>query len=709
MREEILSLLKNSDKALTVYEIQDFLGVNTVEGTAEVIQILHELEEEVVIYHTNKDKYMILGNSHLRKGVMRANKKGFGFVEVDMMDDDIYVSQDNMNGAIHDDIVLVEITSKMTLDRLEGRVLKIIKRQVERYIGEITFDKKGKGHITLDDSKIKLNIEIPKDKSLNAVDGHKVVVELGRRINKNTKYEGKVVEIIGHKNDPGVDILSIIYKYNINVDFPDDVKEEVSTMPMEVSKEELVGRRDLRDMEIFTIDGDDTKDIDDAISIEKLDNGNYKLGVHIADVSYYVKEGSPLDNEAMERGTSVYLVDRVIPMLPHQLSNGICSLNPNVNRLALSCVMKINNKGEVLDYRIFESVICSKKQMTYNNVNKILEENTIPEGYEKFADNLKLMKELSDILRSKMVRRGYLEFDSPEAKILVNEKCEPIDIVLRSQRTGEKLIENFMIVANETVAGFVEDMDLPGIYRVHDKPNPEKLKTFIRFLSLKGYSFNMDVNKIKNYSYQKMLEMFKDKEEGSILSSLAIQTMAKAKYSNVNIGHFGLGSKRYSHFTSPIRRYPDLTLHRLVKDYLRKYSTKTISKWEKLLPVIADHSSIKEQDSINCERDVEKMKKAQYMEGHIGEVFKGVVSGVCEFGIFVQLENTVEGLVKVEDIKGDYYVYDKELGIMVGKNSKNRYMFGDVVTVEVINASRETSMVDFKIVKDVDYGEKKKK
>ena len=485
--------------------------------------------------------------------------------------------------------------------------------------------------------------------------------------------------------------------------------KEVNSLPSEVLVRDLSGRIDLRRELIFTIDGDDTKDIDDAVSLKKLDNGLYELGVHIADVSYYVKQDGEIDKDAFKRGTSVYLVDRVIPMLPHQLSNGICSLNPNTNRLALSCVMKINNKGEVVDYRIFESVICSKKQMTYNNVNKILEENTVPEGYEDFADNLKLMKELSDILRSKMVRRGYLEFDSPEAKILVNEKCEPIDIVLRSQRTGEKLIENFMIVANETVAGFVEDMDLPGIYRVHDKPNPEKLKTFIRFLSLKGYSFNMDVNKIKNYSYQKMLDMFKDKEEGSILSSLAIQTMAKAKYSNVNIGHFGLGSKRYSHFTSPIRRYPDLTLHRLVKDYLRKYSTKTISKWEKLLPVIADHSSIKEQDSINCERDVEKMKKAQYMEGHIGEVFKGVVSGVCEFGIFVQLENTVEGLVKVEDIKGDYYVYDKELGIMVGKNSKNRYMFGDVVTVEVINASRETSMVDFKIVKDVDYGEKKKK
>ena len=706
MKEIVIEKLKENT-SLTIMEINDLLGLTTIEEYQSLENTLDSLVSDGILYYSDKKKkYLLLENSHLVKGNLILNDKGFGFIDIGKDSKDVYVSRDNINGAMDGDLVLFEYLNK-DMNRPEGKIIKVIKRNYVPLVGEVI--RIDNDYFVKPDKKSG-NIYIPRDNLNGAVEGHKVVVEPL----KDGKRIGKIIKIIGHKNDVGVDILSFVYEYNFSPSFPDEVIEELDSIPSylteeEINKELSSGRRDIRDREIFTIDGSDTKDIDDAISLSMTDDGKYLLGVHIADVSYYVKEGTKLDDEAYFRGTSVYLVDRVLPMLPHKLSNGICSLNPNVNRLALSCVMKINNKGEVVDYRIFESVICSKKQMTYNNVNKILEENTIPEGYEDFADNLKLMKELSDILRSKMVRRGYLEFDSPEAKILVNEKCEPIDIVLRSQRTGEKLIENFMIVANETVAGFVEDMDLPGIYRVHDKPNPEKLKTFIRFLSLKGYSFNMDVNKIKNYSYQKMLDMFKDKEEGSILSSLAIQTMAKAKYSNVNIGHFGLGSKRYSHFTSPIRRYPDLTLHRLVKDYLRKYSTKTISKWEKLLPVIADHSSIKEQDSINCERDVEKMKKAQYMEGHIGEVFKGVVSGVCEFGIFVQLENTVEGLVKVEDIKGDYYVYDKELGIMVGKNSKNRYMFGDVVTVEVINASRETSMVDFKIVKDVDYGEKKKK
>ena len=384
MWDNIINILKNSDKALTIYELQELLEIKTVGDTAQLMEELRKLEEDVIIYHSNKDKYMLLENSHLRKGIMRANKKGFGFVEIENMEDDIYISQENMNGAIHDDIVLVEITSKMNLDRLEGRILKVLKRQVDRYIGEINFDDKGMGHITLDDSKIKLNIQVPKDKSLNAVDGHKVVVELVKKLNNNVKYEGRVVDIIGHKNDPGVDILSIIYKYNINIEFPDDVKEEVSSMPMEVSASEYNGRKDLRDVEIFTIDGDDTKDIDDAISIEKMANGHFKLGVHIADVSYYVKEGSPLDNEAMERGTSVYLVDRVIPMLPHELSNGICSLNPNVDRLAISCVMEFDGTGRQINYEIFPSVIRSRIQMTYKKVNSILEKNVIPEGYEQY-------------------------------------------------------------------------------------------------------------------------------------------------------------------------------------------------------------------------------------------------------------------------------------------------------------------------------------
>ena len=440
MRDDIINILKNSDKALDIYELQNLLGVKEVNDIKLLNEELQKLEDEVIVYHSHKDKYMLLEDSHLRKGLMRVNKKGFGFVEIENMEDDVYISQDNMNGAIHDDIVLVEITSKMTLDRLEGRILKVIKRQVKKYIGEINFDDKGLGHITLDDEKVKLNIQIPKDKALNAVDGHKVVVELEKKLNNNLKYEGKVVEIIGHKNDPGVDILSIIYKYNINVDFPDDVKEEVKSIPMEVKEDEIKGRRDLRDVEIFTIDGDDTKDIDDAISIKKLSNGHYELGVHIADVSYYVKEGSPLDNEAMDRGTSVYLVDRVIPMLPHELSNGICSLNPNVDRLAISCVMEFDGAGKQLKYEIFPSVIRSRIQMTYKKVNSILEDNIVPEGYEKFEKSLRLMEELAEILRKAKVKRGYIDFEVDEAKILVDENCKPLEVVLRDRGKGENLI-----------------------------------------------------------------------------------------------------------------------------------------------------------------------------------------------------------------------------------------------------------------------------
>ena len=703
MREEILNLLKNSDKALTVYEIQDFLGVNTVEGTAEVIQVLHELEEEVVIYHTNKDKYMILGNSHLRKGVMRANKKGFGFVEVDMMDDDIYVSQDNMNGAIHDDIVLVEITSKMTLDRLEGRVLKIIKRQVERYIGEITFDKKGKGHITLDDSKIKLNIEIPKENSLNAVDGHKVVVELGRRINKNTKYEGKVVEIIGHKNDPGVDILSIIYKYNINVDFPDDVKEEVSTMPMEVSKEELVGRRDLRDMEIFTIDGDDTKDIDDAISIEKLDNGNYKLGVHIADVSYYVKEGSPLDNEAMERGTSVYLVDRVIPMLPHELSNGICSLNPNVDRLTLSCVMEFDPDGKQVDYEIFQSVINSKIQMTYKKVNSILEDNVVPEGYEPYEESLRHMAELAKILRKYKVKRGYIDFGVDEAKILVDEDCKPTEVILRDRGVGENLIEDFMIAANECVATHISFMNLPFVYRVHEVPKEEKIRSFLGFIGTLGYNVAGDIKDTRPTTMQRLLDHLRDKKEFKILSSLLLRSMQKAVYKPENLGHYGLASPCYTHFTSPIRRYPDTTVHRLLHTYLfdNKMDMGTVKKWEEKLVYITEHSSSRERTAVDCEREVEDMKFAEYMENHIGEEFEGMISSVTSFGMFVELDNLIEGLVPLREMK-DFFHYDEDRMTLTGERTNMVYRVGDRVQVRVLRASKEEKTIDFEVLKKLD-------
>ena len=702
MRDAILDVLKNSDKALDIYELQDMLNVNTVENTTALMEELRKLEDDVVIYHSNKDKYMMLDNSHLRKGVMRANKRGFGFVEVEGMNDDIYVSQENMNGAIHEDIVLVEITSKMNIERLEGRILKIIKRQVERYIGEINFDKKGKGHITLDDQKIKLNIEVPKDKAMNAVDGHKVVVELTKKVNKNTKYEGKVIEVIGHKHDPGVDILSIIYKYNINVEFPDDVKEEVKEIPSEVSEEEMVGRRDLRDEVIFTIDGDDTRDIDDAISIEKLPNGNYKLGVHIADVSYYVKEGSPLDVEAQERGTSVYLVDRVIPMLPHELSNGICSLNPNVDRLAMSCVMEIDENGKTVDYEIFESVIRSRIQMTYKKVNSILEDNVVPEGYEEYEEKLRLMAELAEILRKFKVRRGYIDFGVQEAKILVDENCKPTDVVIRERGVGENLIEDFMIAANECVASHIFYMSLPFVYRIHEVPEEERIRSFLAFVSSLGYNVAGDIKDVKPTTMQRILKSLEDKPEFKILSSLLLRSMKKAVYRPENLGHYGLASPCYTHFTSPIRRYPDTTVHRLLRTYLFKGKADmgTVKKWEQRLVYITEHSSERERASIECEREVEDMKMAEYMEEHIGEEFEGMISSVTNFGMFVELDNLIEGLVPLREMN-DFFHYDEERMTLTGERTNVKYSIGDRVVVKVIRASREEKTIDFEVIKKV--------
>lgn len=703
MRDNIINILKNADKALDIFELQDMLGITTVEDTKLLGDELRKLEDEVVIYHSNKDKYMLLEKSHLRKGVMRANKKGFGFVEIENMEDDVYISQDNMNGAIHDDIVLVEITSKMTLDRLEGRILRIIERKIQRYIGLITFDKKGVGHIKLDDSKIKLEIEIPKDKSLNAVDGHKVIVELGKKLNNSGRYEGEVVEIIGHVNDPGVDILSIIYKYNINVDFPDDVKKEVSEMPMEVSERELHGRRDLRDEMIFTIDGDDTKDIDDAISIKKLPNGHYELGVHIADVSYYVKEGSPLDNEAMERGTSVYLVDRVIPMLPHELSNGICSLNPNVDRLAMSCVMEFDDSGKQLNYEIFPSVIRSRIQMTYKKVNSILEKNEVPEGYEEYADALRLMAELATILRKAKTKRGYIDFGVDEAKILVDENCVPYDIVLRDRGVGENLIEDFMIAANECVATHIYFMNLPFIYRVHEYPKEEKIRSFLGFVSSLGYHVNGNIKDVKPTTMQGILKQLEDKPEYKILSSLLLRSMQKAVYKPENLGHYGLASSCYTHFTSPIRRYPDTTVHRLLRTYLveGRIDMATIRKWEEKLVYIAEHSSERERASVDCEREVEDMKMAEYMEKHIGEEFEGMISSVTSFGMFVELDNLIEGLVPLREMK-DFFHFDEEHMTLTGEKSHVKYSIGDRVLIKVVRASKAEKTIDFEVIRKVE-------
>ena len=700
MKDKIVGILKDSDKALTIYDLEDKLHLLDVDELQELQTCLSELEKDAVIYHSNKDKYMMLEDSHLKRGIMRANKKGFGFVDIDDSDVDVYISEEHMNGALHDDIVLVEITSKKGIDRLEGRVVKIINREKDTYVGEINFEG-DTGIVSLDDNKLKIKVQIPRDKSMNAVDGHKVVVRLGKRID-NSRFMGEVVEIIGHKNDPGIDILSIVKKYNIETDFPDDVKEQLKNIPSEVSEEECKNRRDLRNEMIFTIDGDDTKDIDDAVSIHRKPNGNYVLGVHIADVSYYVKEGSPLDNDAMERGTSVYLVDRVIPMLPHELSNGICSLNPDVSRLAISCVMEFDSHGKQIDYEIFESVIKSRIQMTYKKVNSILEKNIVPEGYEEYADSLRMMADLAEILRKAKENRGYIDFEVDEAKILVNEKCEPTEIVLRDRRVGENLIEDFMIAANECVATHIYFMNLPFIYRVHEVPKEEKIRSFLGFIGGLGYQINGNLKDNNPKSIQRLIKFLEDKKEFKILSKLLLRSMQKAVYKPVNLGHFGLASKCYTHFTSPIRRYPDTTVHRLLRTYLfqHKLDDNTISHWEDKLVYVADHSSAKERSSIDCEREVEDMKMAQYMEGHIGEEFEGMISSVMSFGIFVELDNLIEGLVSIKDMKG-FFNYDEDRMTLTNEKSHVKYTIGERIKVRVIRASREAKTIDFEIVKKV--------
>lgn len=699
MRDKILDILKREEKAYTVYDLKDILGLETTDQIKRLYEILNELESSLIIYHTNKDKYMAFEYSHLKKGKISVSEKGFGFVLM-QDEEDIHVQGKHLNGAIDGDFVIVEITNKNTGAKKEGRVLRIAKRSYGPVVGEYIFIE-GKPTIKVSDRKFKQKVVLTKESTKDTVEGHIVAANVIKELDRNTVL-AEITTIIGHKNDVGVDIEAIVYKHMFSPKFPDEVLEELKDIPDEVKEEEMVGRKDLRDEIIFTIDGDDTKDIDDAISIRKLDNGNYELGVHIADVSYYVKPGTKLYEEAYERGTSVYLVDRVIPMLPHKLSNGICSLNPNVDRLAQSCVMEIDGKGNVVNHEIFESVINSKIQMTYKKVNKWLEEGIVEVGYEAYTDKLTLMKELADILRKSREKRGAIDFDTDEAKIIANEEGKPVDVILRERGSGEKLIEDFMIVANETVASHVFWMTLPFVYRVHGTPKEEKINDFLNFIGLLGYKVTGKVNIKYPSSVQNVLDQLKDKKEYKILSSLLLRAMQKAVYDPENIGHFGLASKIYTHFTSPIRRFPDTTVHRLLRTYLYEndQSKKTIDYFKDYLPLLTEHTSLKEKDAIECEREVEAMKMAEYMMDHIGEEYTGMISGVTSFGLFVELPNMIEGLVHISEVPGDYYNYDERTMSLVGQRHKKRYRIGDEVKVIVKSASKEEAFIDFEILNE---------
>ena len=703
MKEQVINVMSDRYEALDVIEINDLLELTSPEDLSKLNNVLCELEKNGVVYKTKKNKYILFKNCpSLKAGILSLNKKGFGFLIV-KDGEDIYIDKDNINGAVNDDRVLVEIINNH--GKTEGRVLRVLNRDLSNLIGEIYFVD-NKPFVKLEDKNKKLDIKLDPKSSNGLVEGTKVILSITKEMSKN-KYMGRVTTVIGHKDDPGVDIKLVAYKYNIYEEFSKKAMEQTDAIPSVVSDNELKGRTDLTNEVIFTIDGDDTKDIDDAISY-KFENGLHVLGVHIADVSYYVTENSYLDKDALSRGTSSYLADSVIPMLPHKLSNGICSLNEGVVRLTQSCVMKINNEGNVVDYDIFPSFIKSRKKMTYKKVNDIIMRNIVDSSYEDFSDVLKQMNELAHILRRNKVKRGYIDFDLDEAKIIVDEDKNVVGIEKRVREDAERMIEDFMIAANEIVATHIYNMDLPFIYRVHDVPNADKIDKFLKLVSLLGYKVNGKVKDLTPVSMQKLLNQLKDVPQYKILSSMLLRSMRKAVYQKDNIGHFGLGSKCYTHFTSPIRRYPDLEVHRLLRKYLyeNKIDNETIDYYNANLDYIAGQASEREQASVDAEREVDDMKMAEYMEKHIGEEFDGVISGVESFGLFVELDNLIEGLVHVNSLKGDYYNYVEELLCLIGQNTKKRYTLGDKVRVKVVGASKEARTIDFELVGDKNDGDK---
>ena len=704
MKEKILEILKEETKGQNINEINNKLHLRGMEEITELEDNLKELVTEGVLHMSKNREYMLMNNTKsLKVGKLRINKNGNGFVECEP--EDIFVHSNDLNGAINGDFVEVEIKTRLNDPEPEGYIRNILKRDLKNVVGEMVKDKKTLA-FKPDDEKLNIAVKLTKESMKGCVEGHKVIISIIKEIGNRT-FLGKVEKIIGHKNDPGVDILTIAAKHSIETEFSEEVKRELKNIPDEVCENDLIGRTDLTKEMIFTIDGDDTKDIDDAISV-KRDGKNYVLGVHIADVSNYVKVGSALYDSAFSRGTSSYLADTVIPMIPHQLSNGICSLNPEVIRLTLSCIMTIDNNGKVISYDIFPSYIKSRKQMTYKNVNKILDENIIPEGYGEFADTLKLMHELSKILRQEKINRGYIDFGIDEAKVIQDENGKAIDIVKRIQGTGEKLIEDFMIAANETVATHISNLDLPFIYRVHDLPNAEKIEDFSNLIKQMGYQIHTNLNKITPVTMQKLLNEFRDKDEFVILSDMLLRSMKKAIYSTNNIGHFGLASKNYTHFTSPIRRFPDLTVHRLLRTYLfeNRIDMETINFNAKYLIDVAEHSSETEVNSVEAERDALDMKMAEYMESHIGEEYEGIISGVTNFGMFVELDNLIEGLVHISTLDG-FYTYVPEMLSLISANKKNKYRIGDKVKIIVTNANKNQGIIDFELVKGEKNGNSK--
>lgn len=664
---------------------------------SELKRVMDALEAEGKVHVSSKGKYSKGEAKHI-VGTYTAHARGFGFVVVEGEAEDIFISEDDANGAFHNDQVEVVIKASPAGKRKEGKITKILSHGTTTLVGYFQKNKSF-GFVIPDNQRFVQDVFVPLERSKGAVTGHKVVVELTKYGDNNKKPEGKVIEILGHVNDPGVDILSIVKGYDLPTEFPEKVLNQAERVAKEVSAADMAGRMDLRDWTMVTIDGEDAKDLDDAISITKED-GNYILGVHIADVTNYVQENSALDREALKRGTSVYLVDRVIPMLPHTLSNGICSLNAGEDRLALSCIMTINDKGSVIDHKIAETVVHIDERMSYTSVKKILEEEDALEieRYRELVPMFRLMAELSRILREKRTQRGSIDFDFPETKMILDENGKPIEIKPYDRNVATKIIEDFMLLANETVAEDYFWQEIPFVYRTHESPDEDKIKKLATFIHNFGHSMHISNKEVRPKEIQKLLAKVEGTAEDALISRLALRSMKQAKYTPENTGHFGLAASYYCHFTSPIRRYPDLQIHRIIKENLRgRMNEDRRDHYEKILTEVAKQSSQRERLAEEAERETVKLKKVEYMSSRIGEEFEGVISSITKWGIYVELPNTIEGLIHVTNLYDDHYNYIEESYEMVGEHTGKTYKLGQTVIVRVIGTSKVERTIDFEL------------
>lgn len=661
--------------------------------------LINELIAEGRVFETKKGKLASPKDLQMATGTFIGHARGFGFVTPDAGGEDIFIPASETMGAMQKDRVLYKVLHKAEKGKkADGVIVRILERGQQRIVGTFEAGSKGYGFVVADDKKIAKDIFISRENTKGAVTGHKVVVEITDYGEDRRNPEGKVIEILGHINDPGVDILSVIRRYELAVEFPEEVYAEIEHLGTEVAEADKKGREDLRDLLTITIDGADAKDLDDAVSLKRLGNGNFELGVHIADVSHYVRENTALDKEAYARGTSVYLVDRVIPMLPHKLSNGICSLNPHVDRLALSCLMEVNGRGEVVSHRILESIINSDYRMTYTAVREILEDGTpaLLEQYAEILPMLEDMEELRQILGEKRRKRGSVNFDLPESKIILDENGKPIDIKPYEKSIATNMIEEFMLVSNETIAENSFWQEMPFMYRSHQEPDEDKLEKMEQFLRGFGYYLRKKDGEIHPRELQKVLQKAEETDEERIITRMVLRSMMQARYTAENGGHFGLAAKYYCHFTSPIRRYPDLEIHRMIKKMLHgELDEKASAYYRRKMPDWAKHCSKQERVAEDAERDTDALKKVEFMEDKVGQIYEGIISGVTNWGIYVELPNTIEGMVALSQMDDDYYEFDEKKMLVFGKRTKKSYRLGDKVVVSVAKVDRMMGTIDF--------------